>query len=179
MFKTTALAALLAAAAPASVALASPSRSYDGRVAAASRVERDHRAGDRHARFDTRYERSGLEDRWRPRTADDFGPRHYRPTWVSLASSMELAGRGRDTIRVSDPDTFTQLRIQVASGVARIDGVIVRFADGSSQVAELDRVLDGRNDLLELPLDGNNRRIAQVTVIGGGDRCGGLQLYGI
>ncbi|HSR97221.1 MAG TPA: hypothetical protein VLM79_09235 [Kofleriaceae bacterium] len=87
-----------------------------------------------------------------------------------------LAARSRTA---GDPNTFTQLRMQVASGVAQIDQVIVRFADGSSQVAELDRVLDDRNDLVELPLDGNNRRIAQVTVIGNGDRCGGLQLYGI
>jgi hypothetical protein len=92
---------------------------------------------------------------------------------------MDLAECGRDTIRVSDPGTFTQLRMQVASGVARIDRVVVRFADGSRQVAELDRVLDDRNDLLELLLDGNNRRIAQITVIGDGDRRGGLQLYGI
>jgi hypothetical protein len=161
MLKITALAALLAAAAPASLALASPSHS------------------SRYARLDARYDRGGMDDRWRPRAADDFGPRHYRPTWVSLASSMDIAGRGRDTIRVGDPNTFTQLRMQVASGVARIDRVIVRFADGSSQVAELDRVLDDRNDLLELPLDGNNRRIAQITVFGDGDRCGGLQLYGI
>jgi hypothetical protein len=153
MFKTTALAALFAIAAPASMAIASPSRSHHGRVA--------------------------FDDRWRPRAADDFGPRRYRSTWVALATSMELAGIGRDTIRVSDPSTFTQLRMQVASGVARIDRVIVRFADGSRQVAELDRVLDDPNDLVELPLDGNNRRIAQVTVIGDGDRCGGLQLYGI
>jgi hypothetical protein len=57
--------------------------------------------------------------------------------------------------------------------------VIVRFADGSTQVADLDRVLADRKDLLELPLDGNNRRIDRVTVIGDGDHCSGLELYGI
>ena len=164
MWKTTALAALLAAAAPASLAIASPSHSPSRSYA---------RIGTHHDR------RGGFDAPWRPRAAEDLGARHYRPTWVPLATSMELAGIGRDTIRVRDPNTFTQLRVQVASGAARIDRVIVRFADGSSQVAELDRVLDDRNDLVELPLDGNNRRIAQVTVIGDGDRCGGLQLYGI
>jgi hypothetical protein len=185
MFKTTALAALLAVAAPASMAIASPSRSsdrslhrsVDGRIASASRIERSYRG---HERADARLDRRGaFDDRWRPGTGDDFGPRRFRPTWVALSTSMELAGSGRDTIRISDPSTFTQLRMQVASGAARIDRVIVRFADGSSQVAELDRTLDDRNDLLELPLDGNNRRIDRVTVIGNGDGCGALQLYGI
>jgi hypothetical protein len=180
MFKITALVAMLAVGAPASVALASSSRSLDRRnIVEPARIERRYDRFD--ARFDNRFDHRDLRDgRWSFRGArDDFGPRHYRPTWVALSTSMQLADAGRDSIRVSDPSTFTQIRMQVTGGVTRVDRVIVRFADGSSQVAELDRVLDDRNDLLELPLDGNNRRIDRITVIGNSDRCGALQLYGI
>jgi hypothetical protein len=174
MFKITALVAMLAVGAPASLAMAS-----SGRAA--------YRSTDRYpsarpgARFDSRFDNRGApDDRWSVRGArDDFGPRRYRPTWVPLSTSMQLARGGQDSIRVSDPSTFTQLRVQIAGGVAQVDRVVVRFADGSTQVANLGRVLDDRNDLLELPLDGNNRRIERVTVIGDGENCSGLELYGI
>lgn len=176
MFKITALVAMLAVGAPASLAIASSGRAID------PTSYRDTSARPA-ARFDRRFDNRGaLDDRWNVRgrgPRDDFGPRRYRPTWVALSTSMQLTRGGQDSIRLRDPGTFTQLRMQITGGVARVDRVIVRFADGSSQVAELGRVLDDRNDLLELPLDGNNRRIDRVTVIGNGDHCSGLELYGI
>ena len=174
MFKITALAGLLAVAAPAA-AMASPGRSFDrsfdrsGAVASA-------RAARTSARFD---HREPLDRGWRSRARDDFGPRRYRPTWVPLSASLELGRFGRGAIEVYDPNTFTQLRLQTASGVARIDRVIVEFADGTAQVANVRRVLDSRSDLLEIELDGNNRRIARVLVSGDGAHCGALQVYGI
>jgi hypothetical protein len=179
MFKITALAGLLAVAAPAA-AMASPGRSsrsfdaYDrhGAVAPA----RTARTARTHARLD---HREPLDRGWRFAARDDFGPRRYRPTWVPLSASLELGRFGRAAIEVYDPSTFTQLRLQAASGVARIDRVIIEFADGTAQIAEVRRVLDGGNDRLEVELDGNNRRIARVLVSGDGTRCGALQVYGI
>jgi hypothetical protein len=172
MFKITALAALLSVAAPASLAIAAPARTY-GRPS----VVAPARAARSYARFDHRLsiERSWRDDRGR----DDFGPRHYRPTWVPLSASLALGRFGRGAIEVNDPNTFTQLRVQTSSGIARIDRVIVQFADGTAQVAELDRVLDDRNELLEIALDGNNRRIDRIVVAGDGAHCGALQVYGI
>jgi len=160
MLKITALAGLLAVAAPAS-AMASPGRS---------------RAARTYARIDRR---DPIDRAWQLRARDDFGPRHYRPTWVPLSASLQLGRPGRGAIEVHDPNTFTQLRLQTASGVARIDRVIVQFADGTAQVADVDRVLDDRNDLLEIALDGNNRRIARILVAGDDAHCGALQVYGI
>jgi hypothetical protein len=175
MFKITALAGLLAVAAP-GAAMASPGRSFD-RSFDRSGVVAPARAARTYARFD---HREPLDRGLRFRGArDDFGPRRYRPTWVPLSAALELGRFGRDTIEVYDPNTFTQLRVQTASGVARIDRVIVEFADGTAQVADVRRVLDGHNDRLEIELDGNNRRIARVQVSGDGTRCGALQVYGI
>lgn len=169
MSKITAFITMLAVAAPASIAMASPDRFIDRR----DRVEYTRSDRDRFA-----YQEP-LDRGWSRHAArDDFGPRRYRPTWVALAPSLQLA-RGRTSIEVRDRGTFTQLRLQTAGGVAWIDRVIVRFADGSHQVAELDRTLDRRGELVEIALDGNNRRIDRITVIGDGNRHGALQVFGI
>jgi hypothetical protein len=182
MLKITALAALLAVAAPAA-ALASPGRSsssfdsYDRHGAVApARAARTARSARSHARLD---HREPLDRGWRVGARDDFGPRQYRPTWVPLSASLELGRFGHGAIEVYDRNTFTQLRLQTASGIARIDRVIIEFADGTAQVANVRRVLDGSNDRFEIELDGNNRRIARVLVNGDGTHCGALQVYGI
>jgi hypothetical protein len=181
MFKITALAALLAVAAPAA-AMASPGRSFDRSFDSSAhsvdrrRVVAPARAARTYARLD---HREPLDRGWRIGARDDFGPRRYRPTWVPLSASLDLGRLGRGAIEVYDTNTFTQLRVQTASGVARIDRVIVEFADGTSQVSNVRRVLDGRNDRLEIELDGNNRRIARVLVNGDGTHCGALTVYGI
>ena len=113
------------------------------------------------------------------RTRDDFGPRRYRPTWVALDQSVQLGRGAPDCIEVDDRGTFTQLRLQTTGGIARVDRVIVQFADGSQQVAAVRRVLDDPSDLLEIPLDGNNRRIAKIFVAGTAGRSGSLELFAI
>lgn len=173
--KTTALALLAVLTTTAGVASAAPRPDRFERVA--------YDRGDRYGRYD-RYDvrdRDRGYDLGRRGAADDLGPRRYRSTWVSLASSLQLGGRGgaSDTIQVRDPGTFTQLRLQSTGGRADIDRVIVRFADGSRQVADLDRTLGASSQMIELPLDGNNRRIAQITVVGASDRRGALQIFAI
>jgi hypothetical protein len=178
MLKITALAGLLAVAAPAA-AMASPGRSFDrtsDRSFDRQGVVAPVRAARSYARLD---HRQPLDRGRRLGVRDDFGPRRYRQTWVPLSASLELGRFGRGAIDVYDPNTFTQLRVQTASGVARIDRVIIEFADGTAQVADVRRVLDGRNDRLEVELDGNNRRIARVLVSGDDAHCGALQVYGI
>lgn len=161
MSKLTALVTTLVLGSTASIALASPARPYDHRHAVAVR---DHRvARDRVARG--RVVAPVYDRGWRARvTVDDFGPRRYRPTWVALGAPRVT--RGQECIEVRDPGTFTQLRLQSDSGFALVDRVIVEFADGSQQVADLDRRLDERGEFVELPLDGNNRRIARILVTG-------------
>lgn len=168
--------ALLTLASSASAAMASSSSAYnrsdrtrfDERTNIERRIVRDRDAFDRSERPDLR---------WTRPAADDFGPRHYRSTWVPL-SSIQLARGGRDVIDVTDRGTFTQLRLQSEGGIARVEQVLVQFADGSTQLASPWRTLDARGELLEIPLDGNNRRIARITVTGSAAR-GAVQLFAI
>ena len=123
-----------------------------------------------------------LDDRdrsWRRGVArDDFGPRRYRPTWTALSAPLALARGGRGCVEVADPGTFTQLRLQTEGGIAQIDRVVIEFADGSDQVAYPERVLDDRGDLLEIPLDGNNRQIDRILVTGA-TRGGAVEVFAI
>ena len=192
MLKITALFTTLALGATASIAMASPARVYDRRTGieyAPAGVEHSRIAGSRvrgplpgnrveRARIDhapDRIARLDGIDRWRSgRAVDDFGPRRYRPTWVALGAPHRLGGS--ECIDVRDPGTFTQLRLQSDSGVADIDRVIVQFADGTDQVAEFDRALDQRGEFVELPLDGNNRRVEKIIVTGA---LGDLRVFAI
>jgi hypothetical protein len=165
MLKTAALITALALTATGSVAMASPSRTFEHRARPA-RVAFDHRA-------------SRPTPGWGWNGAGDDAPRHYRATWVSLSSPVRVSRVAQGCIEVSDPGTFTQLRLQNAGGVARIDRVIVRFADGGSQIAALGSVLDASGELVEIPLDGNNRRIDSITVIGAPGSRGNVQVFAI
>jgi hypothetical protein len=175
MFKT-ALIAMLAIAASASAAMASENHGSDRRRAG-ERVRFD-RDDDRFDRRDRLGHRDRLDRSWNHHDDDAHGPRRYRPTWVALGTAP-LARGGRSAIDVHDRGTFTQLRLQAAGGSAWIDRVIVRFADGSRQVARADRSLGRRDALFEIQLDGNNRRIDQILVVGEADRRGALEVFGI
>ena len=124
-------------------------------------------------RFDDRYDRSRREF-----ARDDFGPRRYRSAWVALSSPLQLTG-GRDVIDVRDRGTFTQLRIQTSNGASLLDRVLIRFADGSRQVVNLDQSLSPRNPRMEILLDGNNRRIDSIQLLGNSRRNAAVQVFGI
>lgn len=189
MFKITALLTTLALGATASIAMASPTRyDRDGRFEPAPDVPAWTAAPARpawidRARSDRAYDEPGRFDRpyrhWdRRATLDDVGPRRYRPTWVALSAPSPLT-RGEDCIEVHDRGTFTQLRVQADDGRALVDRVVVQFADGSRQVEDLDRVLGGRSDFVDIPLDGNNRRVDRILVTGSTGRRGAFQVFGI
>ena len=190
MFKITALITMLALGSSGSIAMASPSRTADRRTGINyTRVPNSHFDDTRFARFGSglmdarvsfdrfdRFDRfDGLDRRYGSRAMDDFGPRRYRPTWVALSAPHQLA-RGTACIDVRDHGTFTQLRLQSDRGSAWVDRVIVQFGDGSDQVADLDRVLDQHGEFVEIPLDGNNRRIDRIIVTGA---TGDLQVFAI
>lgn len=119
-------------------------------------------------------------DRRRDRRDDDRQdrPRQYRASWVSLAEPMQLT-RGRDRIDVAQRGTLTQLRIQTVAGASYIQRVIVRFKDGSRQVVEINRTVDLNNRMLQFTLDGNNRRVDSIAVIGRSPRNAAIQVFGI
>jgi hypothetical protein len=190
MLKLTALLTTLALGSAASIAMASPTRSYDrdGRFGPAGPVAPAWTAPsapparpawiDRH-RIDPAYDGPARLDRpYRRGAVEDLDPRRYRPTWVALSAPSPLI-RAEDCIEVHDRGTFTQLRVQADDSRARVDRVVVQFADGSRQIEDLDRVLGGRSDFVDIPLDGNNRRIDRIFVTGSTGRRGAVQVFGI
>jgi hypothetical protein len=194
MLKLTALLTTLALGSAASIAMASPIRSYDrnGRFEPAGpaapawtapSASPARSAWIARELIDPAYDSPGRFDRPyrhldRRGAFDDLGPRRYRPTWVALSAPSPLT-RAEDCIEVRDRGTFTQLRVQADGSRAQVDRVVVQFADGSRQIEDLDRVLGGRSDFIDIPLDGNNRRIDRIIVTGSTGRRGALQVFGI
>jgi hypothetical protein len=133
---------------------------------------RDQRAND-HYGFGDDARGAG----WRYRD-DGRSERRYRPSWVALNEPMQLR-HGRDVIDVNTRGTFTQLRLQTTQGASQIDRVIIKFRDGSRQVAQINRRLDPRSPMVEVPLDGNNRQIDSIVVTGTSQRNGAIQVFGI
>lgn len=107
----------------------------------------------------------------------DPGPRRYRSHWVTLGTAA--LGAGRSIVDVDQRGTFTQLRIQAAGGRTYLDRVVVRFRDGSRQVVRVDRVLDRDDRWIQFELDGNNRRVEAVALLGDTRRAVALQVFGI
>lgn len=194
MLKLTALLTTLALGSAASIAMASPARSYDrngrfdlARPAApawtAPPAAPARSAWSARERIDPAYDGPGRLDRpYRPLdrrgALDDLGPRRYRPTWVALSAPSPLIRAG-DRIEVRDRGTFTQLRVQADGSRAQVDRVVVQFADGSRQIEDLDRALGGPSDFVDIPLDGNNRLIDRIIVTGSTGQRSAVQVFGI
>lgn len=186
MRKFTALLTTLALGSAGSIAMASPARHdhFDRAApdavwtAPPARSAWARSPGIDRARIDRAYGPDRFDRPDRRGAFDDFGPRRYRPTWVALSAPSPLT-RAEDGIEVRDRGTFTQLRVQADGSFARVDRVVVQFADGSRQVEDLDRVLGGRSDYFDIPLDGNNRRIDRILVVGSTGRRGAVQVFGI
>lgn len=157
-----------------SIAMAQPSfrdtsSSYD-------RSERFDRS-DRFGR-DQRIDRDRRWDRDEQTQPQFGGPRVYRTSWVSLAEPMQLSHR-RDAIDVNQRGTFTQLRLQTAAGTSFIQRVIVHFHDGGRQVVEINRTVDPTHRMLQFLLDGNNRRVDGISIVGRSQRGAAIQVFGI
>jgi len=173
MFKLNALIATVVLGAS-SVAMAQPGITFHDSSRPAVVNPPTHQPFDARsdARSDQRFDRDRRDDDRQER------PRRYRSSWVSLAEPMQLT-RGRDRIGVEQRGTLTQLRIQTVAGASYIQRVIVRFKDGSRQVVEVNRTVDLNNRMLQFYLDGNNRRVDSIAVIGRSRRNAAIQVFGI
>jgi hypothetical protein len=99
-------------------------------------------------------------------------------TWVALTSPVQL-DRGRTTIDVNQRRAFQQLRLQTTNGMSSIDRVIVRFENGERQVINVNQRLSTRNPMINLDLDGRQRRVDRIVVMGDSRRGGSIQVFGI
>ena len=99
-------------------------------------------------------------------------------TWVALTSPLRLDS-GRTAIDVNQRRSFQQLRVQTTSGASRIDKVIVRFEDGQRQVIDVNQRLSTQNPMINIDLNGQQRRVDRIVVMGDSRRGGAIQVFGI
>ena len=105
---------------------------------------------------------------------------HWRNnTWVALTSPLYL-DRGRTVIDVNQRRPFQQLRLQQTTrGMTMVDRVIVRFENGERQVINVNQRLSTRNPMVNIDLDGRQRRVDRIIVMGDSRRGGAIQVFGI
>ena len=95
-----------------------------------------------------------------------YQPRHHRAAWTTLGGVNQIAD-GPMAFRVGRfGEQFSTLRLQSDAGKSLIQRVMIRFADGCTQVVEVNQYLNASNPAITIDLDGRARQIAKVTVIG-------------
>jgi hypothetical protein len=134
-----------------SAAMAAPSTSYAPEV-------RDHRMPEPYA--------PGIDHRMPQRPI-------AHPT--TLASNARLS-RGHAFIDVSSWKRFQSLELQAASGSMFVDKVVITFADGRTQVAQVDKQLGNGQPCATIDLAGRSRKIDKLVVYGRGGRRASLAI---
>lgn len=110
---------------------------------------------------------------------DQRDRRHRPSTWIALTSQLRL-DRGRTVIDVNERRPFQQLRLQAAThGMTMVDRVIVRFDNGERQVISVNQRLSTRNPMINIDLEGRQRRVDRIVVMGDSRRGGAIQVFGI
>lgn len=108
----------------------------------------------------------------------DYRPHWRNNTWVALTSPLQL-DRGRAMIDVNQRRAFQQLRLQTTNGMSFIDRVVVRFDNGERQVIDVNQRLSTRNPMINIDLEGRQRRVDRIIVMGDSRRGGAIQVFGI
>jgi hypothetical protein len=110
--------------------------------------------------------------------------RVYRPrpfptqSWTTL-SSGRLSMRGRALVDVSSNERFEKLKLE-AFGAMFVDRIKIVFANGKSQVVEVDKRLGRRGESsLTIDLEKRSRKIDKIVVYGRGGRRAAFKLMAI
>lgn len=101
-----------------------------------------------------------------------FAPPMYRPlpqhTRWTLLETARPSRFGRQVIDVHSRARFTKLKLEATRGVAMIDKVMITFANGRTQVVNLDKRLMGygASSFTVIDLDGfNGRQISKIVIL--------------
>lgn len=87
--------------------------------------------------------------------------------WKTLASNERLT-RGRDAVQLYEPVRARTLKLEATGrGSQFIDKVMITFANGHTQVVELNKRL-GRFQPLTIDVPGRSRMISRIVVFGRG-----------
>lgn len=104
--------------------------------------------------------------------------RRYRHSWVALSEPFALDRVWRP-IDVAERGTFTQLRLQTARGASQIHRVVIHFKNGEQQIVDVHKRLAVDSPMLEITLDGNNRKIDRIVIVGDSHRNAAVQVFAI
>lgn len=99
-----------------------------------------------------------------------------RPAWVALSSPTKL-DRGRNAIKVTNPSRYSQLRLQATAGSSFIKSLTIRYADGTKQELAINKTLDPRSPMIELPVS-SRASVQRVVINGSTNRRASVQLFG-
>lgn len=106
----------------------------------------------------------------------------HRPAWVTLGSVDDIVD-GEMSFRVgrfAHDRQFTTLKLQSQSGKSLINRVLIRFANGRTQVVELNQYLTASSPAITIDLKGQQgRSITKVTVIGRNARQSAFRVLAI
>jgi hypothetical protein len=99
-----------------------------------------------------------------------------RPAWIALSSPTQLA-QGRNAIKVATPSRYSQLRLQATAGSSYIKSITIRFADGTKQDLTINKTLNARSPIVELPVS-SRASVQRVVIKGSTNHRASVQLFG-
>jgi hypothetical protein len=99
----------------------------------------------------------------RPDVVDQRRPGAIHLRWTSLAISQ--VRNNRQVIRVSSRQKLSKLKIEATRGMTMIDKVHITYANGRTQIVEVDaRIgMSGRPAMIDL--QGRDRQISRIVIV--------------
>jgi hypothetical protein len=116
------------------------------------------------------------DGRWNDYRRDNYGYGRFNTSWVALSPSQRL-DRGGEVFDVRTRERFAQLRLQNQTGRTLVRSIEIVFGNGRSQHIAVNRVLRGNDDMVNVDLPGDQRRIDTIIVHGRSGRNASYQLY--
>jgi len=102
--------------------------------------------------------------------------KHRGPSWSTLSTNDQLVN-GRTMIRLGGK-TLGTLKLQATSGRTTVSQVIVKFANGRSQIVPLNQVIGNGNPSLTIDLNGGLRQVQSIQVTGSSNRRASFEILG-
>ena len=91
----------------------------------------------------------------------------YRSSWVTLGSVNHIAdGEMSFWMGRTMNDRFSTLKLKSSAGKSLIQRVLIQFANGRTQTVDVNQYLNASNPTITIDLQGRERAISKVTVIG-------------
>ena len=104
---------------------------------------------------------------------------HDRAGQGRMVPLVAMDIRRKETVDVgSGAGAFRGLRLRAMRGAAYVDFVEVRYGNGEQRHFDIQRRI-GRDEIVDVPFDGGERRVAAITVHGRPDRWSRIQVLGM